>query len=298
MRRVLLITNPMAARTDQKVVHTVSSVLRREGWSVEVVGINRPGHAADLARAAVDDGIETIAVYGGDGTTMQVVSAVIGKDVVLGLIPGGTGNLLAGNLRLPRNPERAAMVVARGKPRAIDLGRMLRADETHYFAVACGAGFDAELMAGTTSSAKRRWKMGAYVAKGWKMLHRLENVPYRITVDGETFEGDAATVMVANCAEFIPPFIRFRDGISLDDGMFEVVILRATGLLESVGVLWHLLRAGGRPGPNVQYARGSTVTVETDPPRPVLMDGEPAGVTPFTAELLPLALRVLVRDEP
>lgn len=294
MRRVLLIMNPVAARTDPGVVRTVSAVLAREGWDVEVVGTTRPGHAGELAQQAVADGIRRIAVYGGDGTTMQAVGAVVGRDVEFGLIPGGTGNLLAGNLRLPRNPAKAARVIARGVPRAIDLGRMTRSGGVLYFAVACGAGYDAELMASTTAQAKRRWKFAAYVVRAVRTLDRLQNVPYRISVDERVFEGEAASVMVANCGEFIPPFVRFGRGITVDDGLLDVVMLKADGLMESAGVVWQLLRGGTPTNPNVRYARGRTVTVETSPERPVQLDGDAAGVTPFTADLLPQALRVVV----
>lgn len=297
MSRVLLIMNPAAARTDPAVVRTVSEVLGREGWEVEVVGTTRPGHAADIARDAVDDGVSRIAVYGGDGTTMQAVSGVVGRAVDFGLIPGGTGNLLAGNLRLPRDPAKAALVVARGVPRTIDLGRIRRPDGDRYFAVACGAGYDAELMAGTTSQAKRRWKFGAYVFHVLRTIDRVRNVPYRITVDGEILEGDAASVMVANCGEFIPPFVRLGHGITMDDGLFDVVILRAGGLLDSLRVVWHLVRGGKSVDDRIRYARGKTVSVETDPTRPVQFDGEIAGETPFTAELLPGALRILVPQD-
>jgi diacylglycerol kinase family enzyme len=157
MARVLLIVNPAAARTNPEVARTVSVVLEREGWDVDVVGTTRSGHAMELAREGVRDGVDVVAVYGGDGTTMQAVQGVMGTDVPVALIPGGTGNLLAGNLRVPRDPARAAMLVVNGMPRAVDLGQVDRPDGPRFFAVACGAGFDAELMGTTTTEAKRRW---------------------------------------------------------------------------------------------------------------------------------------------
>lgn len=292
MARVLLITNPAAARTDPAVVRTVSNVLGREGWEVDVVGTTRPGHAADLAADGVRDGVDVIAVYGGDGTTMQAVKGMRGSEVPLGMIPGGTGNLLAGNLRIPRDPTKAALTIARARPRAIDLGQLEREDGLHYFAVAAGAGFDAELMAGTTREAKRRWKMAAYVARAWETMGTVRSVDSRITVDGKVMEGRAATVLVANCAEFIPPLVKFRKGIALDDGLLDVVILSAEGPIESLEVVLEWITGDGG-STRVQYARGRVVTVEMEPVQAAQLDGEPAGSTPFTAELCPGALRVL-----
>jgi diacylglycerol kinase (ATP) len=292
MARALLITNPAAARTDPAVVRTVSTVLGREGWDVDVVGTTRPGHAADLAAEGVRDGVDAVVVYGGDGTTMQAVKGMHGSDVPLGMIPGGTGNLLAGNLRIPRSPTKAALTIARGCVRRIDLGVLQRDDGPHYFAVAAGAGFDAELMAGTTTQAKRRWKMAAYVAQGWSTLGSVKSVPTRVTVDDRVIEGDAASVLVANCAEFIPPFVKFRKGVAIDDGLFDVIILTAEGLFESMGVVLEWI-TGDHGSTRVQYARGRVVHVEMAPDQAAQIDGEAAGRTPFTAELMPGALAVL-----
>jgi YegS/Rv2252/BmrU family lipid kinase len=292
MARVLLITNPMAARTNPKVVRTVSEVFVREGWEVDLAGTTRPGHAAELAAQGVEDGVDVVAVYGGDGTTMQAVKGLCGTHVPLGIIPGGTGNLLAGNLRLPRHPARAARAIARGRSRAIDLGRVEREDGLHYFAVACGAGYDAELMAGTTREAKRRWKMAAYVARAWATVGAVKSVPYRVTVDGQVLEGAAASILVANCAEFIPPFVKFHPDVSMDDGLLDVVILDAEGFFASLGVVLEWM-AAGNSGARVRYARGRVVSVEMEPRRALQLDGEPCGKTPFTAELLPGALRIL-----
>jgi diacylglycerol kinase (ATP) len=275
------------------VVRTVRSVLRREGWQVDIEKTRHAGHAAELATEGVRAGVDVVAVYGGDGTAMQAVKGMQGHEVPLALIPGGTGNLLAGNLRLPRHPTRAALVITRGTPRPLDLGQLERNGGKDYFAVACGAGFDAELMATTTTEAKRRWKMGAYVARAWETFAGIRNVPYRIIVDGVRLEGEAATVMVANCSEFVPPFLRFGPDVALDDGQFDIVILRAEGFVQSAAVLFQWISGTGEGTENVRRARGRTVTVAMEPPRVVQMDGEPAGHTPFTAELLAGTLRVM-----
>jgi len=293
MARALLITNPVAARTDPKVIRSICAALERRGIQVEVAETTKPGDASDLARQGVADGFEIIAVYGGDGTTMSAVRGMVGQKAVLGLIPGGTGNLLAGNLRIPRNPAKAAALLVTGTPRAIDLGRVERTDGTHYFAVNCGAGFDAELMAGTSERDKRRWGLGAYFAAAWR-LSDVASVPHRIVVDGQALEAKAATVLVANCGELIPPLVRLKADIEPDDGLLDVVVLSADGMVDSVGVFWHLLSGTGDGDKRIEYARGRRVSIETTPPRPVQLDGEPAGMTPLVAEVVPRAICILV----
>ena len=294
MARALLSTTPRAARTDPRVIRSVRDVLARRGLAVEVAGTTEGDDATELARRGVRDGAEIVAVYGGDGTTMRAVRGIVGLDVSLGLIPGGTGNILAGNLRIPRSPVRAAAVVAAGRTRALDLGRVERDDGVHYFAVNCGAGADASLMAATSRQAKRRWGFGAYVAQMWQQLGEVAPVPHRITVDGELLETGAASVLVANCGEVIPPFLKLGADIAPDDGLLDVVVLSATGLAESMGVLWQLVRGAPNGSGNVQYARGHEVRFEATPARPVQPDGELAGSTPLAACVVPGAIRVLV----
>ncbi len=297
MARVLLIFNPLAARADSTLVRGVTRQIAADGWEVEVAGIAKPGDAKVFAAEAVRAGIDVIAVYGGDGTTMQAVEAMVGTDVVLGIIPGGTGNLLAGNLRLPRHPAEAARVIPRGVPRRIDLGRVEAQGTVRYFAVACGAGLDAEVMASTTAEAKRVWGMGAYVARIAQALRELQDDRYRVTVDGMTHEMRAVTVLVANCGEIVPPFLRLRHGITLDDGLLDVVALQADGVMQGANVVSRLLLGLTEHSPLIHFLRGRKITVESDPTRPVELDGEPGGHTPFTAEVMPGAIRVMTLEE-
>jgi YegS/Rv2252/BmrU family lipid kinase len=297
--RALVITNPAAARTEHAAVTRVLTTLRGGGWEVELLATGGPGDARRLAEYAVKEGLDAVVVFGGDGTTMQAAAALVGTDVSLGVIPGGTGNLLAGNLRIPASPVRAARAILQARPRRLDLGRMERADGTHYFAVACGAGYDARVMAGTPSEQKRRWGMIAYAATVFRLLPLMRSVRHNITVDGVEYEADATMVLVANCGEVIPPYVRLRRGISPEDGLLDVVVLRADGVGDGIRAIWDMLREGDMRAGNkgyVGYARGREVRIETEPIEPVQLDGEAGGHTPFTATIVPGAISILAPE--
>ncbi|MGH7517395.1 MAG: diacylglycerol/lipid kinase family protein [Gemmatimonadales bacterium] len=298
MARALLITNPAAARTEPLAVNAVIGTLRARGWQAEVLATGGPGDARRLAEYGVAEGVDVVAVFGGDGTTMQAAAALVGSDVALGIIPGGTGNLLAGNLRIPPSPARAAEVLVRGRSRRLDLGRMSRGGGTQYFAVACGVGMDARVMAGTASEHKRRWGMGAYVATTLRLISQVRSTTHQVTVDGVEYDANAAMILVANCGEVIPPFVRLKSGIRPDDGLLDVIALRADSLGQSVRAVWDLLRepeVHGGPGTFVGYARGEEITISTpEGPEPVQLDGESVGDTPFTATVVPGAIRIMV----
>src|SRR5439155_1678844 len=189
-----------------------------------------------------EQGFGALVCYGGDGTAMEIAAGAAGGGIPLGLVPGGTGNLLAGNLRLPRDAATAARVILAGRTAAIDLGTVERPDGTHYFAVCSGTGFDARLMARTGAAEKRRWKMAAYVMHAFATLPDVTSPLHRVTVDGVAHELPAAMVLVANCGELVPPFLRLRDNVAPDDGWLDVLVLRAEGALEGLSAFFELLR--------------------------------------------------------
>jgi len=295
--RAVLITNPAAARTTHESVKAVSDVFRRAGWRFEVLATTGPGDARRIAAHAVADSVDLVAVQGGDGTTMQAAAALVGSDVALGLVPGGTGNLLAGNLRIPRSAARAAATLVKGRRRRLDLGRMDRAHGAAYFSVACGAGLDAWVMGETRSEEKRRWGIGAYIATVLRVLPEFRSFSAAVTVDGVEYDAQAAMIMVANCGEVIPPILKLGHGISPWDGKLDVVVVRANDVWDGVRAVWHVLRdlpATGGSGTFIGYARGETIRVETNSSQPVELDGEAGGATPFTASVVPEAISVVV----
>jgi diacylglycerol kinase (ATP) len=300
MTRVLLITNPVAARTDARAVTAVRETLRAAGWIVDVAATAGPGDARRLAERGRDESYDALLSYGGDGTAMQVAAAVAGTGVPLGLLPGGTGNVLAMNLRLPRNPVRAAKAILRHVPFTIDLGIVERADGTHYFAVCCGAGFDATLMARTDAASKARWRRAAYVREAFAALPHVHNETYRVTIDGEEQRVEAAMVLVCNCADLMPPLLRLHRDIRPDDGVFDVVMLRADNLLQSVTAFVELKLGARKDGRSqVRIARGKTVRIDVDAggSTPTQLDGEVVGTTPLEARIVPASLTVLVNPD-
>ncbi len=300
MTEALLITNPFAARADGKTVTTIRDILEGGGWKVHVRSVAGPGDARRIAEQSRTDGFDVMVSHGGDGTAMQVAAGLVGTNITLGLVPGGTGNVLAGNLRLPRTTANAARALLRAERRRIDLGVVERADGQHYFAVVAGAGFDAQLMADTGLQAKRRWKFGAYVVRAALTLTSVRSAPHRVIVDGAATDVRAAMLLVLNCGKLPPGFLKLRHSVAPDDGWLDVVALDADGAFQSASALIELMfgnggTQGGR-GRRVWWGRGRTIRVElpTGVERPVQLDGEVTGTTPFEVRLLPGALSVLV----
>ena len=264
------------------------------GLKVHVEQTRTMGDGAALARAAVADGCGIIIAHGGDGTAMDVATGLVGTGFPLGLLPGGTGNVLAGNLGVSRSFVAAADTIVAGATRAIDLGRLTTAAGTRYFAVNAATGFAADLMAQTAQRHKQRFGVAAYVVQAFVLAADLVRAACRVEVDGVVHEGHAVTVLVANCGQIVPGVLPLGSHIEPDDGVLDIAVLDATSYAAAMRVVWRLFQRRPQADSGITFCRGASVRVTTEPTLPVQSDGDGLGTTPFSVELLPRALSVYV----
>jgi diacylglycerol kinase (ATP) len=290
--RALIVTNPAAVRGGARGLEAARRRLESGGLKVSVERTLALGDGARLAREAVSDGVGVVIAHGGDGTAMDVATGLLGTGQPLGLLPGGTGNVLAGNLGVSRSLVGAAAAILAGVTRTIDLGRLTTPEGTRYFAVNAASGFAADLMASTAQGHKQRFGVAAYVARACVLAADLVRAASRVEVDGVVHEGHAATVIVANCGEVVPGVLPLGSHIRPDDGVLDVVVLDARSYAAAVRVVWRLLQRQPHADSGITFYRGATVRVSTEPALPVQSDGDPLGTTPLTAEVVPRALTV------
>jgi YegS/Rv2252/BmrU family lipid kinase len=294
VKQALIISNPMAARVDDSGLREAQRRLTEGGLAVAVARTTAPGHAERLARAASSEGIDLLIAHGGDGTVMEVASALIGTDRPIGLLPAGTGNLLAGNLGIRRSARAAAEVILAGNVRTIDVGRLETSAGVRYFSVAAGMGFDAELMHRTPSRRKRAFGVGAYLTTAVGLATAITRANLRIETENRTIVAPAATVLIANCREIIPGVLPLAEnGIEPDDGVLNVVVMDATTLPQAARVAWRLLLRNAQHDPGVTYLAARHVKITPDRELPVQADGEACGHSPLTIDVVPRGLAVL-----
>jgi diacylglycerol kinase family enzyme len=208
----------------------------------------------------------------------------------------GTGNLLAGNLGIPHRLDRAVEVLTNGGRRRIDLGRVTVGDDRLHFSVACGIGFDAEVMKATEKSQKDRWGKLAYVASAIRQSRRVRDVTHTISIDGVDSTMEATQVFIANFGKMLP-IVQPRRKIRPDDGYLDVIVVRASGPLPGLMASWEAILQqdlGSTSSGRVFRARAREIRIETKPVRLVEADGSSVGRTPLVATVLPKALRVIV----
>jgi len=270
--------------------------LEAAGWTVDSAVVAKKKTLRRRASAAARDGADIVVAVGGDGAVLQVVNALAGGNTTLGIVPKGTGNLLAGNLRVPTSMDKAIAVLLAGHTRRIDLGRVQVGGKERDFAVACGIGFDAVVMDGTAQTQKRRWGKLAYVATAVREGRKVQDVTFEVKVDGRTETMTAAQVFVANFGR-IGSLIEPRRRVIPDDGLFDVIIVKASGPVDGLRAGLEALRQaelGESGGGRVMRLRGTKVAVSAHPRQLVETDGSIVGRTPVTANIRPEALTVLV----
>jgi diacylglycerol kinase (ATP) len=288
-RDVLVVVNP-ASRRGQRAGRRAVAALERAGVRCTTVYTERPGHARVLA-AEQGRAHDAVCAVGGDGTIMEIVSALAPDGPPVAIIPAGTGNLLARALGVPLSPERAVRMLLDASEARIDLGRL--ADGTRV-AIGAGVGIDAAMIATTSSTWKRRVGVIAYVVTGARHALVRRRFSATITVDGVAVTRTASSVLVANFGALLNGLITLGDGIRYDDGMLDVCIFDPRNTLDAARIALRLLTGRAGSDPAMAYLRGREIVVSTEPPLPAQADGELIGATPFAVTVEPLAARLLI----
>jgi diacylglycerol kinase (ATP) len=287
--RVLLIVNP-ASRRGARVRGQVLKAFAEAGIICDAMDTEAPGHAAVLAKTHAGN-YDAVFPLGGDGTLMEVLSALAYVGPPVGVLAGGTANVVARTLGIPLNPARAIPLLLAGEEATLDLGRLA---DGRRFAIGVGVGLDATMMREAPARLKKRFGFMAYVIGGFKAVLRNERFLLRLTVDGVVFERRASAVLIANFGAVLNDLIAFGDGIVRDDGMLNACVFSPQTLGDAVRILVKMLRKDFSADPCLFYKSGREFTIETTPRMIAQADGELLPGTPLSVSVEPLAGRLLI----
>jgi diacylglycerol kinase (ATP) len=285
----VLVVNTATRHAERHRLHAMDA-LRRAGCETIVAVTTHAGHATELARGHASDG-DAVFALGGDGTAMEVISALADRAIPIGVLPAGTANILARTLGIPLDVRRAVHALLSGAAQRFDLGRL--ADGRH-FSLGLGVGLDASMVAGASSILKRRVGASAYVLAALRAGLRHERFDARVVVDGQEHDVRASTVLVANFGSVANARFTFGTRILADDGALDVCVFSSRSRLEALRIAWRMLTGTTDRDPRLTYIRGRSIHIETTPPRAVQADGEILGTTPIDIEVAPGAATLLI----
>ena len=259
-----------------------------DGWETSLSETSAAGDATDMARDAARQGIEVAVACGGDGTVNEVANGLAGSETALAAIRGGTANIWAKEIGLPRDPAKAIALLANGERRKVDLGQA----GDRYFLLMAGIGFDASIVQRVSSSLKRRFGAVAYAlpSVGRALRHRAEETD--LLVDGEPESSPVYWLLLGNTRNYAG-VLNFTHMAKADDGLLDVCLLQHGGPPRLAWLaLWALLRRHQNRA-EVVYKKVRSLDIQT-PGLPVQIDGEYLGETPMTFSVVPGALHVIV----
>ncbi len=286
---VCLIVNP-ASRRGKRTLGRALRAFEDAGVDCDVMLTEAPGHAALLAKTHAHR-YQAVFTLGGDGTVMEVLGALAHRGPPVGILAGGTANVVARTLGIPLNPARAVPLLLKGDEVTLDLGRL---GDGRRFAIGVGVGLDATMIAEAPAKLKKRLGFMAYVVGGYKAVLRNRQFGLRLTVDGEVFELTASAVLIANFGAVLNDLVTFGDGIAHDDGLLDACVFSPRTFRDAVRILWRMIRKDFRPDPCLFYKSGREFRVDTVPSMPSQADGELLSGTPLTVSVDPLAGRLLI----
>jgi len=300
---VALIINPSKNNAEQ-IRRDVVAAVRHYGFGDALVletTVEDPG--TQMARDAREAGVNLVIAAGGDGTVRTVAQELAGSDIPLGVLPMGTGNLLARNLDLPINDLAACTRIAlHGRRRVIDTVDIRLTDtegvrHRSTFTVIAGAGYDADIMGDTKDGLKSMAGWLAYSEAGLRHLGG-ERQEVTVSVDGappRRFK--VRSVMVANCG-MLTGGMELLPEAKLDDGLLDVVVLSPKHAFDWARIAAKTLIRSKRPIPVLQTEQAERVTIRLAQPMLAQLDGDAEGeVVAIEARVQPDSLTVMIGDE-
>lgn len=288
-RRALLIVSAVARRA-QRLREEALQAFEQERVACDVLVTEAPGHAKELARTHAER-YDVVFTLGGDGTAIQVITALVDGGPPVGILPGGTGNVIVRSLGIPLDVRRAVTALLHGDETRLDLGRL---QDGKHFAIGLGVGLDEAMIAGASPLMKQRIGVLAYAWSATKAMSRMENFQVKLTVDGTVYERQAASVLIANLGSVLGGLVKLGDGILPDDGALHACLYSPRNFWEAIRIFVRMIRGTAHLDPRTFYVPGRQFRLETDPPRRIQADGELLGLTPLDVTVRPQAARLLI----
>ncbi len=291
-----LIYNPEAGalrRRGQRLLDRAMDQLHECGIHAELVSTPGPGTGGELARDLVlHQGVDMILVAGGDGTINEVMNGVVHTDVAFGVLPAGTANVLANELRIGTWTS-ALAAIPNLRPVRIPVGKIsVPGAPDRYFLMMAGAGFDARLVHSVSPNLKRSLGKVAYWLAGFSQLGRnLEQI--RVVANGNSYQ---ASFCLASRVRNYGGDLKIAPSIRLNEEDLEVILFEGRFTATYLAHLFSILSGRLEHDDRIKVFRASEISLEPASKEPVHLqvDGEHIGLLPASVSIVVSALNLLL----
>jgi YegS/Rv2252/BmrU family lipid kinase len=297
--RVHIIVNPASGQVRLNLP-ALNKVLQDLQIDWEMFVTRKGGDAGERARQAITAGVDAIVVYGGDGTLLEVASAISGTGVPMVIIPGGTANVLSVELGIPSDQTQAALLLG-GIPntiRALDMGVLVGASRqdatsTDLSFFHLGMGLEGAMHEKADREEKDRSGMLAYVVAALKTLSNPTTSRYRMNLDGQEVEAEGINCMVTNFGSIGVAGITLSHAIDMSDGLIDVIIFQDANISTLVGAAANAVTTGELAQPLLHW-QAREASIIADPPQTIVVDGELVDIDKIIIRVVPQAVNIVV----
>jgi diacylglycerol kinase (ATP) len=292
IENIHIIINPAAGK-DETILCTINASMKEAGIKWEASITHEAGDATRLAKAAAKEGVDALAVYGGDGTLMEAISGLIGSDIPLAILPGGSANVMATELGIPTDLKEACALLGHGpmETKTIDVGQF----DKRYFMIRISLGFEADVVKGADRQTKNKIGIFAYFLSAVAALKITRKAVYHLKIDGQEHEVEGLACVIANTGNLGFSNISFDKHIDVSDGFLDVVVVRKANLsLFKLMIVTWLKRQRPDNLELVEHWQGKDISVSSSPKQAAQCDGEVLKSIPLHIKVIPGAIKVLV----
>ncbi|MCE7792542.1 diacylglycerol kinase [Salipaludibacillus sp. CUR1] len=295
MKKARLIYNPSSGREQvKKHLPYILEKLETAGYEASAHATTGKDCAKQAAALACEREFDLIVAAGGDGTIHEVINGMAEQKnrPSLGILPGGTTNDFARALHIPKNIESACDVLLEGKLQSVDVGKV----ENKYFINIAGAGTLTELTYEVPSRLKTMMGQVAYYVKGFEKLPRIKPSHVTIEYDGRWFEGEIMLFLVCN-TNSVGGFEKLAPDAYLNDGLFDMIILKKTNLADVVRLTGAAMRGEHLNDERIMYVQANRIKIHAQNELQLNLDGEFGGSLPGEFVCLHNHVQMIVPDK-
>lgn len=296
IKNIHIIINPAAGKKEP-VLALINEALKDSGIRWEMRITQKAGDGLGFAKDAVKEGVDAVVVYGGDGTMMEVAGGLMGTEIPLAILPGGSANVLANELNIPKDLKEAFALIRDNSHeiKAVDVGQY----NNRHFITGISLGFSADLVEGADRDAKNKFGILAYFFSAADALKRLKLTRYHLKIDGKESIVKGLTCVVSNVGNLGFTKISLDKHIDISDGLLDVVIVRKANLsLIKLLIMTLITRERPENYELVEHWQGKNIHITSSRKQIVQCDGEVIEEIPFHIKMIPSAVRIIVPKLP
>jgi diacylglycerol kinase (ATP) len=292
IEKIRIIINPASGK-EESILPIINVSMKEAGIMWEASITHKAGDAIRFAKAAVKEDIDALAVYGGDGTLMEAISGLIGSELPMIILPGGSANVMAMELGIPKDLKQACALMTEVPitTKTIDVGQFDR----RYCLVGISLGFSADLVKGADRESKNRIGILTYFLSAARTLTKTKRALYHLRIDGQEHEVGGLTCIITNTGNLGFSNISYDKHIDVSDGLLDVLVVRKANLnLFKLAAVTLLKRERPDNLELVEHWQGKDISVSSTPKQTLQCDGEVLEDSSLHIKVIPGAINVLV----